>query len=389
MVTFMSKNPRYIGIMAKRRAAGEGSIYQDARGYWNASVFVGRDPDGKALYKKVSRKTEKLAAQELKKLNRMLDAGELKPPSKGGTIADLIHDFVKHAKRSLAPNTATDYERTLVNFILPEFGKEAPNALKAINIRKFNNRQLEEGRSVSHVVRCHKYLQSVLRQAVRDEIIARNPCDQVKLPQLESEEVNPWTFEEAQRFLDVAQGGLYFEFYYLALTTGMRFSELAGLQWQHVDFEGSVIRVRGQHVKIAGKRPKGERAVLTEKLKTKASRRDLDVSQDVINVFKPLAKEQGYVFMTSAQTPINPRNIRRQFDALQKKAKVRRIRFHDLRHTHASLLLAQGMSMEQVAARLGHADSSVTARVYAHLYSEQRKQMALPDSRLFSAPAPR
>lgn len=375
--------------MAKRRAAGEGSIYQDARGYWNASVFVGRDENGKAKYKKVSRKTEKLAAQELKRLNRMMDAGELKPPSKGGTITDLVREFVKHAKRDLAPNTAADYERTLVNFIVPEFGGLQPSALKAVSVRQFNNRQIEEGRSVSHVIRCHKYLRSVLEQAVRDEIIIRNPCDQVKLPQLESEEVNPWTYEEAQKFLDVARGGLYFEFYYLALATGMRFSELAGLQWQHVDFENSVVRVRGQHVKIAGKRPKGERAILTEKLKTKASRRDLDVSQDVMSVFKPLAKEQGYVFLTSAQTPINPRNIRRQFDALQKRAKVRRIRFHDLRHTHASLLLAQGMSMEQVAARLGHADSSVTARVYAHLYPEQRRQMALPDSRLFSAPVKR
>lgn len=199
-----------------------------------------------------------------------------------------------------------------------------------------------------------------------------------------------WTSENAANFLAFAQADRLHAAWYLTLFTGIRRAEVLGLHWKDVDLERSEIRVRHTLVEVGGKLIIGEP-------KTRSSKRTIAITPDTVAVLEKHRERQGrerheaaegwtdngLVFTASVGTPINPGNLARAYKALIRLAKVPDIRFHDLRHTSASLAIRRGDAAKVVAERLGHTNVAFTLNTYVHTYAEQRKEAALGIKDLF------
>ncbi|WP_246204141.1 site-specific integrase [Pallidibacillus pasinlerensis] len=191
-----------------------------------------------------------------------------------------------------------------------------------------------------------------------------------------------WDVEEVRRFLEVAKESHYYMVYFIALTTGMRQGEILGLSWNDINFDDGVIHVR-QTLSKDGKK-------IIPSTKTASGTRSIAMPDELIIALKqhkisqgkhrlqlgPLYQDMNLVNSSEKGTPINASNLRRNFSIFIKKANVKKIRFHDLRHTHATLLLKQGVHPKIVSERLGHADTRITLDRYSHLLPNMQKDTA-------------
>jgi len=212
---------------------------------------------------------------------------------------------------------------------------------------------------------------------VRWSLIPRNPTDAVKAPRPAHEEMRPLSLEEARRLLDAAQGDKLEALYVLAVTTGMRRGALLGLKWSDLDLKRATISIRrtltrtdnGKRVALgATKNKKSRRTVRLTPQAVEALRVHLEQQLGEIGALGDLYDDQGLVFTSEAGTPINPSNLRqRSFLPLLKKAGIPHIRFHDLRHTYATLLLLKGVHPKFVQELLGHATIAITLDTYSHV----------------------
>jgi integrase len=227
-------------------------------------------------------------------------------------------------------------------------------------------------------------LHKALKAAVSDGLIPRNVAAGLKLPKLSREEIDPLNREEARRLLEAAKGERLEALYMLALNTGMRLGELLALNWDDVDLEGEVLRVR-RTLTRAGK------VYTTGEPKTRNSRRVIRLTGAAVEALRghlprqleemgrmgSLYQPGGLVFATEVGTIVNPSNVRnRSLKPLLKKAGLRPVRFHDLRHTCATLLLLKNVNPKIVSELLGHASVSITLDVYSHLMPDMQEKAA-------------
>ena len=214
-------------------------------------------------------------------------------------------------------------------------------------------------------------------QAVRWNLIPRNPADSVETPTPTPKEMHPLSAEEARRLLDAAQGDRFDALYVLAVHTGMRRGELLGLKWDDVDLENASVRVRRTLTRIDNgrrlalgppKNKKSRRTVRLTERAVEALRSHLERQLAEIEALGDLYKDQGLVFTTEAGTLINPSNLRqRSLASLLKRAGLPQITFHDLRHTCASLLFQKNFHPKFVQELLGHASVAITLDTYSHM----------------------
>ncbi|RJF75545.1 site-specific integrase [Deinococcus cavernae] len=221
-----------------------------------------------------------------------------------------------------------------------------------------------------------------LRQAVRWQMIPGNVAEAVSAPRFQKREMQVWNPEQIERFLKVAKRHRLYPLFALALSTGMRKGELLSLQWQDVDLESRVLMVRRNLVKNeAGQYELGLP-------KTGTGTRRIMLATDTVETLqkhwleeirgKRTPKPGDFVFTAASGNHIMHRHLDRVFRELTEKARLPRIRFHDLRHTSASLLIRHGVSPKIVADRMGHADVRFTLQVYTHVYDDQREEAAVP-----------
>jgi integrase len=244
--------------------------------------------------------------------------------------------------------------------------------------RLYGNRQ-EVGLSAMSVRHLHAVLHRALGQATRWGLVARNVADLVTPPRAERHEMQTLSPEQARAFLEAAQGDRFAALYTLALSTGMRQGEMLALRWRDVDLEAGTIQV-------CGSLEQGTLAIAEPK--TAGSRRQVTLTRGAIEALRrhrvAQAEERlravfwdsrGLVFSTEAGTPVDVRNlIRRSFAPLLEKAGLPRIRFHDLRHTAATLLLGRGVHPKMVADLLGHTRISTTLDLYSHVTPAMQKE---------------
>jgi integrase len=216
----------------------------------------------------------------------------------------------------------------------------------------------------------HVTLFKALKQALRWELVPRNVCASVEPPRLDKKEITPLTADQVNALLKVAEGDPLRALYWVAVTTGLRQGELLALSWADVDLEGNVLRVRRTLVANRGKltfsQPKTVKARRAVALKpgVVAELREHRKRQKQVGAWK----EYGLVFCTRKGTPINPSNlVKRSFKPLLKRARLPEIRFHDLRHTAATLMLSGGVHPKIVQEILGHAQISMTLDTYSHV----------------------
>lgn len=279
--------------------------------------------------------------------------------------------------------TFKTYKSNIQKHIVPYFKNQEMGKITTAMIEKFYSFLLKEtGLSERSIQDIQKIVKSSFHTAQKRKYISYNPAADAEAPKVPRKEMSVWNLEEAVRFLKLAeQDDLHIAFL-LALTTGMRQSEILGLRFKDVDFELGVLRVR-QTLSHDGKE-------IIQDTKTKSSARTITLIQRTLDDLKKQQKkikkqklaagseykDNDLVICTKSGKPLNPRNLLRNFYKLIKKADVPRIRFHDLRHTVATLMLAQNINPKVVKEILGHSDIRVTLDTYSHVLPSVHKQTA-------------
>ncbi|MCY7861078.1 tyrosine-type recombinase/integrase [Bacillus licheniformis] len=368
-----------------------GSIKRDEKTKkWYYEVTVSRDPvTGKRKRKKKRGfETKKEAESALAKLLTEIESSDYIEPSKI-LLADYLKDFIKIRHRELEASTFKTERGNLITHVIPELGHLPLSKITSARLQKFvNDLSTEKGLKPSSVKKVFDPLKIALDRAVKLELIAKNPAKAVVLPKITRDEMTVWTKEDVERFLNFAQKDRMFMLFHLALTTGLRQGELLGLRWKDIDMEKGLLRVVQVLTREGELKPRG---------KTAAATRTVTLMKETIPLLKKhkalLASEKlragkdyqdlDLVLPSSKGTPLLPRNTNRTFDrlvreynAMANKLKevnkievptLAKIRFHDMRHTHATLLLLADVNPKVVAERLGHSKVSITLDTYSHV----------------------
>jgi integrase len=346
-------------------------------GRWRATITL--------EYRRLTRDfdTRREALAWLAEIRLKADRGLLPEPSRV-TVGEYPAFWLENgAKPSVRPPTFRQYEQYVRNHISPILGTVRLQALKPADIQALYARRLGDGLSRRTVQLIHAVLHKALSQAVDWGLLAFNPADRVKAPRPARKEFKVLTPEEARRFLEAARNFDYYPLFVLALTTGMRLGELLGLKWQDIDFEAGAVhvrrglyRIRGAWVEGEPKSAAGKRKVVLPALAVEALREHRVAQLEAKLKAGAAWEDNGLVFTTAAGRPIHPRNVSRALESVLKRAGLPRIRFHDLRHSHATLLLMLGENPRVVQERLGHSQISLTLQTYSHVLPDLQRQAA-------------
>ncbi len=279
-------------------------------------------------------------------------------------------------KNSVRIRTHERYRELVTLHIILVLGTTKLQKLAPQQLQMFYNQKLEEGYAPQTVKHMHRVLHKALNDALCWDLVARNVCNSVKAPRVSKKEMQILSGDQAQQFLDAARGDPFEALYVLALTTGMRQGELLGLKWEDIDLAMGTLQVKRTIARLVGK------GFTTSEPKTTKSRRRIQLTKMAIEALRQhrvrqreakLAagsawNEQGWVFCNAIGGPVEVGNmIRRSFRPILVKAELPIIRFHDLRHSAASLLLALGVHAKIVQELLGHSQISLTLDTYSHV----------------------
>ena len=295
-----------------------------------------------------------------------------------------INWYETHSKPTLRASTQNNYENVIHNHVLPEIGKIPLNKLSQNDLQQFYGRLKKNGRkrlteqygaglSDRMVRMCHAVCRSALERAVRDDLLRTNPAIGCKLPPKKAKEMQVLDREELQKFLIQAQADGYYELFLLDLCTGLRRGELIALQWDDLNFETGVLTVNKQAYTV-----NGELQIIPPK--TKASVRKLVLPPAVRAVLREYHKKVDSRWMfpspVKADRPITPGVARRRLQTILERADCKRVRFHDLRHTFATLALENGMNVKTLSAMLGHVSAVTTLDIYTHITGDMQRAAA-------------
>ncbi|KOR95815.1 integrase [Geobacillus stearothermophilus ATCC 12980] len=349
-------------------------------------IDVGKDPvTGKrkqASFGPFRTKTE--AKKELLKIKNQVDDGSYFKESTEDFSMFMERWFNTSYKRTVEITTAKSREYVIRNHIMKYFQHKKINEITTFDIDSFYVDKLDSGYSGAYIRQMHNLLNQAFDQAVRWSLVKVNPVKNAKPPKVKSEEKITWTVDEVNRFLNLIKDSSMEIPYLLAIFTGMRRGEVLGLKWDDVDFENKKIRIKRSLCFVSGK------GLIFKEPKTKKSKRQISISQHVVNVLKKHKQKQEFqkeklgtqyqdnnlIVCTDDGKPLDPRNLLRQFYRLIEEASVPRISFHDLWHTHATILMQQGENPKVVSERLGHSRVGITLDLYSHVSDDLQEQAA-------------
>jgi integrase len=291
---------------------------------------------------------------------------------------------LEKVRHEVEPSSYGKYEREVRLRLAPGLGKVQLSKLTPQQVQAFYARKLNEGASASTVAYMHGVLAHALYDALRLGLLHRNVCDVVDAPRVLRREIHPLTEEQMRTLLAAAEGDRLQAPYVLALSTGMRRSELAALHWDAVDVDDAVVHVRANLQKVPGG---GAR----RKPKTKHSRRTIALTAAAVEALRrhrlrqaeerlrlgPVWADPDVVFPNTVGNLFDPDHlVHREFKPLLRRSGLPDIHFHDLRHTCATLLLARGVNPKVVSEMLGHASIAITLGTYGHVLPHMQKQAA-------------
>jgi integrase len=333
--------------------------------------------NGTRRRKQITRKTRAEVGRELRRLVSAVEAGQFsheRTPTVEAWMATYLREV---ASARVRPTTLRSYEHLARLHINPWLGPRRIDQLRPQHITACY-RELSHSLSPSSIRRVHAVLRRALTVAVRWGLIPNNPTLMVDPPPMTRLEVQPYTVQEARCLLRAAANERLEARWVLATTLGLRQGEVLGLGWQHIDFDSSTLRVarslqrqpNGGLALVEPKTQRSKRVIPMPQVIEAALERRQEAQRAERELAGPLWTDSDLVFTTATGTPIHPRNDYRSFQSLIKKAGLRRVRLHDLRHTAASLLLAQGVAARVVMEILGHSQISITMNTYTHVDPE-------------------
>ena len=371
--------------MAKKRANGEGNIRKRKDGRWEGRFTAGHDPaTGKQIIKNVLGKTQTEVKEKLKKA--LVEAGQVDFTKSGKHTVGAWRDewFENVAKIKVRPSSHQTYKGYIDNHIKPNIGNIPLEKLTTMDLQKFYRKLLTKGRverieskeqpqglSAKTVRNINQVISSAMDLAVAQKIIPANPTNACELPKVEHQEMQTIPAEQLQAFLDEARATGVYEMYYIELATGLRRGELLGLKWQDIDWKNGIIKVRRQVARVDGQ-------IVEAPLKTKNSYRAVTISQQAIEVLKEQKRKTNdqYVFPSPNGGPISPDSVNNMLGRVLERAGIPKVRFHDRRHTFATIALQNGVDIKTVSGMLGHFSAGFTLDTYAHVTTSAQKEAA-------------
>jgi len=273
------------------------------------------------------------------------------------------------------PYTAESYEHIARRYISPFLGNYSLVSLKSEHLQQFYSAELAGGLSPQTVRHHHTMLHKALQNAVEWGLVIRNVADAVSPPHTQQHEMQTWNEDEIMLFLDAARATPYYEIFYLALFTGMRRSELLALRWQDIDsILGQIYVNRSVHVLKGSlvhfrtpKTAKGRRTIaLTPSTLLMLAEYRKEKEAEALLLDRPIP-DSDLLFGNLEGKPILPSTLTHAWSRIVKKTGLKRIRLHDARHTHASIMLKQGIHPKIVQERLGHSSIAITLDTYSHV----------------------
>ena len=372
----------------KRAARGAGSIRQRSDGRWEARFVIGVDPGtGKDIRKSLYAATQKEARKRMTEALAALDRGAYREPSRM-TTGQWLDEWLSTYCTDLKPGTISSYREKINGRIKPGIGGIQLAALTNIQIQKFYNalQKPSKGRralSPKTIQNIHGILHKALDQAVAAAVLLSNPADHVKLPKVKKADLKPLMDDDIRRFLEAIKGDPFERFFILALFSGLRQSELIGLQWDDVDLERGILTV---HRQIQKAHDQSGYIFLDE---TKNGKQRLAaIAPSIVSVLKDQRRQQlewqlaagpcwnnphSLVFTDPLGEHLKHRTVNNHFKAIVASLGLEDTRFHDLRHSYAINALQAGDSIKAVQEQLGHYSSAFTLDTYAAVSDTMRK----------------
>lgn len=377
-----------------QRGNNEGSIYQRKKdGRWVGAVSLGY-VGGKLQRKTVYGHTREEAARQLKRVQGEIERG-LPVPNDRLTVSRFLTDWLeKTIKPSVRPSTFTAYSLYVNNHLIPGLGRVRLTKLTPQQVEAFMAERAKSGLSPRTVNHMRTILRTALNKAMAWGLVNRNVAalaDPRHMPESEPSVLSP---EQAAKLLDGVATMRLGALYITALTLGLRLGEALGLQWADVDLNKGTLTVRRALQRIGGK------AAFVEP-KSRTSRRTVKLPAVTLAVLKDHRKRQleerlrikgewnpdSLVFCNYRGGPLNPSTTTRTFRQVLEKLELPSMRFHDLRHSAATLLLATGTHPRLVMELLGHSQISITMNRYSHVLDSMAAETADRMDAVFASPA--
>lgn len=367
-----------------------GSVKKDGTS-WYYIVELGRDlRTGKRKQKKKRGfKTKKEAQTALTHAESEILKGDYSEPSKI-LFGDYLDLWLNDKKTRIKTSTYGTYYWLVTNYIKKGLGHIQISKLTPMLIQQYYN-ELITNRSIvnENIQKIHSLINNSLNRALRWGLINKNVASLVDRPRSTKREISVWTLEQIHKFLHESDTDPLAIAFHIAITSGMRQSEILGLRWKDIDFTDNYLSVvqslshDGKTMSVGSKTKSGTRKIHLPIETMEMLRKNQRIQENDKKHYTGIYQDHGLVVCTSVGTPVNPRNLMRTFYRLTKSSKLPRIRFHDLRHTHATLLLKQGVNPKIVAERLGHADVRITLDTYSHLLPSMQLETANNFGKMF------
>ncbi|MFC1933652.1 tyrosine-type recombinase/integrase [Chloroflexota bacterium] len=366
-------------------------------------VISQKDEGGKWRQKWLSTgaRTKKEAQASLTAVLHKINTGVYVPPSKL-TLSQFLEHWLQDCRGNIAPNTAQTYAWFIDRHIKPAIGQIALTTLKPEHLQRLYSEKLSSGRrdgtgglgsrSVRYI---HSTLHKALKSAVKLGMIARNPADLVDIPKVTRHEMQVMNETDLHIFLEYAKSTRYYPLFYVALFTGMRRSELLALRWCDIDLllcQASVTRTLHQlhnreFVVRQPKTAKGRRLIALSPSTVQVLREHREAQEKLRQSLDMTLSDDDLVFCKIDGKPLLPDSITQAWRNLARRTGLKGIRLHDARHSHASLMLKQGIHPKIVSERLGHATIAITLDTYSHVVPGLQEAAALRfDEALTSTP---
>lgn len=366
-----------------RRDYGTGAMRELPDGRWQGRADLGRDAQGRRL-RPTFTGTKREVQREIGKAIRDREAGMAAASGRLTVGAYLDQWMEQAAKPRLRPRTYAGYAAIVRKHLVPALGRVALAKLTAAQVQGVLNGLSAAGAAPQTVRNVHAVLRRALGQGVRWGMVGRNVATLVEVPQSRAYDVRALTVEDARAVLDAVRGDRLEPLVTVALATGVRQGEALALRWQDVDLDAAQLTVRhtlhrsgGAVVLAEPKTRRSRRAVTLPAFAVTALRRQRDWFQSQDRLLAAEAwQDGGYVFTTRIGTPMHSGDVTRGLQRLLAAAELPRMRFHDLRHGAATLLLAQGVHPRVVMETLGHSTIAVTMNVYSHVVPALQRDAA-------------
>lgn len=364
---------------------------------WSVVIDIGYDEEtGKRKQKWISGKTKKEVKEKaIKILNQVNEGTYIEQSSL--TLKDYLKNWLNdYAKTNTAPKTYEGYEHIINIHIIPTIGHLTLDKLKPLHIQKYYTEKLKSGRidgsgglSAQSVLHHHRLLKEALQQAVKWQLIVRNTADAVEPPKPDRYEMSILDAEQIKLLLNELNTlmldeniGYYAPPIIFGIYTGMRRGEILGLREKDINFENKTAAVCQTLQRVDGI------GLFFKDPKTPKSRRSVSLSSSLLEMIQkvklsnaknklkagPVYQDNGLIFCQPNGKPIEPSELGRVFSKLLKQCNLPKVRLHDLRHTHASLMLQQGVHPKIVSERLGHSTIGITLDIYSHVLPNMQEE---------------